>query len=106
MAIRTRYAPSPTGYLHIGGVRIALFFWLPACHNGGRFIMRIEDTDRLRSTSTRQDLVVARSRAECGAVDSGACVGSESGVWLTGGEGGIRTHVGLAPPTDFESAPL
>jgi glutamyl-tRNA synthetase len=46
----TRFAPSPTGYLHIGGARTALFNWLFARHNGGRFLLRIEDTDRARST--------------------------------------------------------
>ena len=49
--IRVRFAPSPTGYLHIGGVRTALFNWLFARHNGGKFILRIEDTDRDRSTN-------------------------------------------------------
>jgi glutamyl-tRNA synthetase len=48
--IRTRFAPSPTGYLHIGGARTALFNYLFARHHGGRFILRIEDTDRERST--------------------------------------------------------
>lgn len=48
--IRTRFAPSPTGYLHIGGARTALFNWLYARHNGGEFVLRIEDTDQLRST--------------------------------------------------------
>ena len=46
----TRFAPSPTGYLHIGGARTALFNWLFARANGGRFLLRIEDTDRARST--------------------------------------------------------
>ena len=46
----TRFAPSPTGYLHIGGARTALFNWLYAKHCGGRFLLRIEDTDRARST--------------------------------------------------------
>ena len=46
----TRFAPSPTGYLHIGGARTALFNWLFARHHGGRFLLRIEDTDRKRST--------------------------------------------------------
>ena len=50
MTIRTRFAPSPTGYLHIGGVRTALFSWLHARQNQGQFILRIEDTDRERST--------------------------------------------------------
>ena len=48
--VRVRFAPSPTGYLHIGGVRTALFNWLFARHQGGTFIVRIEDTDRDRST--------------------------------------------------------
>jgi len=47
----TRFAPSPTGYLHIGGARTALFNWLYARHTGGKFLLRIEDTDRERSTS-------------------------------------------------------
>lgn len=46
----TRFAPSPTGFLHIGGARTALFNWLFARHNGGRYLLRIEDTDRVRST--------------------------------------------------------
>jgi len=48
--VRTRFAPSPTGYLHIGGARTALFNWLFARHNGGTFVLRIEDTDVERST--------------------------------------------------------
>ena len=48
--IRVRFAPSPTGYLHIGGVRTALFNWLFARHHKGKFILRIEDTDQSRST--------------------------------------------------------
>ena len=48
--IRTRFAPSPTGYLHIGGARTALYCWLESRHRGGEFILRIEDTDRERST--------------------------------------------------------
>ncbi|MCW0460251.1 Glutamate--tRNA ligase [Xanthomonas sacchari] len=50
MACRTRFAPSPTGYLHIGGARTALYCWLEARHRGGEFVLRIEDTDRERST--------------------------------------------------------
>jgi len=48
--IRTRFAPSPTGYLHIGGARTALFNWLFSRHHGGEFVLRIEDTDQQRST--------------------------------------------------------
>ncbi|HUX72903.1 MAG TPA: glutamate--tRNA ligase [Steroidobacteraceae bacterium] len=50
MTVRTRFAPSPTGYLHIGGLRTALFCWLYARRHGGKFILRIEDTDLERST--------------------------------------------------------
>ncbi|WP_417789045.1 glutamate--tRNA ligase [Terasakiella pusilla] len=50
MTVVTRFAPSPTGYLHIGGARTALFNWLFARHHGGKFLLRIEDTDRERST--------------------------------------------------------
>jgi len=50
VAVVTRFAPSPTGFLHIGGARTALFNWLFARHHGGRFLLRIEDTDRARST--------------------------------------------------------
>ena len=50
MTVRTRFAPSPTGWLHIGGARTALFNWLYARHFGGKFILRIEDTDQVRST--------------------------------------------------------
>jgi glutamyl-tRNA synthetase len=48
--VRTRFAPSPTGFLHVGGARTALFSWLYARHEGGKFILRIEDTDQVRST--------------------------------------------------------
>jgi len=50
MSVVVRFAPSPTGFLHIGGARTALFNWLFARHHGGRFLLRIEDTDRQRST--------------------------------------------------------
>jgi glutamyl-tRNA synthetase len=54
--IVTRFAPSPTGYLHVGGARTALFNWLLARNSGGTFLLRIEDTDLARSTddATRQ----------------------------------------------------
>jgi glutamyl/glutaminyl-tRNA synthetase len=50
MTVVTRFAPSPTGYLHIGGARTALFNLLWARHNGGKYVVRIEDTDKVRST--------------------------------------------------------
>ncbi|MEZ5682370.1 MAG: glutamate--tRNA ligase [Erythrobacter sp.] len=54
----TRFAPSPTGYLHIGGARTALFNWLFARHHGGRVLLRIEDTDRKRSTQDAIDKII------------------------------------------------
>jgi glutamyl-tRNA synthetase len=58
MTVRTRFAPSPTGMLHIGGVRTALFCWLYARRHGGQFILRIEDTDRERSTDEAVQVIL------------------------------------------------
>jgi len=58
MSITTRFAPSPTGYLHIGGARTALFSWLLAKSKGGRFLLRVEDTDRERSTKEATDAII------------------------------------------------
>ncbi|MDR1907933.1 MAG: glutamate--tRNA ligase [Holosporales bacterium] len=57
MSVIVRFAPSPTGYLHIGGARTALFNWLYARHTGGKFLLRIEDTDRERSTQQAVDAI-------------------------------------------------
>ena len=57
MSVRTRFAPSPTGFLHIGSVRTALYCWLFARHHGGEFLLRIEDTDRQRSTQPAIDAI-------------------------------------------------
>jgi len=58
MAVRTRFAPSPTGYLHIGGARTALFSWAYARHHGGQFVLRVEDTDLERSTQASVAAIV------------------------------------------------
>jgi glutamyl-tRNA synthetase len=58
MTCRTRFAPSPTGFLHIGGARTALYCWLEARRRGGQFILRIEDTDRERSTQAAIDAIL------------------------------------------------
>jgi len=58
MKIRVRFAPSPTGYLHIGGARTALFNWLYARHTGGTFILRIEDTDAARNSQAAVDVIL------------------------------------------------
>ena len=57
-SIITRFAPSPTGFLHIGGARTALFNWLYARKLGGKMLLRIEDTDRQRSTSEAIDAIL------------------------------------------------
>ena len=59
MTVITRFAPSPTGYLHIGGARTALFNYLFAKHHGGKFLLRVEDTDRARSTDAAIDAILA-----------------------------------------------
>ena len=58
MTIKTRFAPSPTGVLHIGGVRTALFCYLYARRFGGQFVLRIEDTDRERSTEASVNAIL------------------------------------------------
>lgn len=61
-AVRVRFAPSPTGYLHIGGARTALFNWLAARRTGGKFILRIEDTDQARNTQEAVDVILSGLR--------------------------------------------
>ncbi len=58
MTVRTRFAPSPTGFLHIGGARTALYCWLESRRRGGQFILRIEDTDRERSTDAAVQAII------------------------------------------------
>lgn len=58
MTVVTRFAPSPTGFLHIGGARTALFNWLYARHTGGQFLLRVEDTDRKRSTDEAKAAII------------------------------------------------
>jgi len=62
MEVRTRFAPSPTGYLHVGGARTAIFNWLFARHNKGKFILRIEDTDQERSTDESTNAILDSMR--------------------------------------------
>ena len=62
MSVRVRFAPSPTGYLHIGGARTALFNWLYARHMGGTFILRVEDTDEARNSQEAVDVILSGLR--------------------------------------------
>ena len=61
--VRVRFAPSPTGYLHVGGARTAIFNFLFARHHGGTFVLRIEDTDAERSTLESETVVARRPAA-------------------------------------------
>lgn len=63
--IRTRYAPSPTGYLHLGGLRTALFNYAFAKHNNGDFLLRIEDTDQVCIFNSINDFLVAFGQRFC-----------------------------------------
>ena len=78
----TRFAPSPTGYLHVGGARTALFNWLLARKTGGKFILRIEDTDQKRNTSTAMQQVMDDLRWLGIEWDEGPEVGGPNGPYL------------------------
>ena len=77
----TRFAPSPTGYLHVGGARTALFSWLFAKKSGGKFILRIEDTDTKRNTPTAAEQVINDLRWLGINWDEGPEVGGPSGPY-------------------------
>ena len=80
--VRTRFAPSPTGYMHVGNLRTALYTWLIARHNDGTFILRIEDTDQGRLVEGATE-VIYRTMAECGLThDEGPDVGGPVGPYI------------------------
>lgn len=79
MNIRVRFAPSPTGYLHIGGARTALFNWLYARHTGGTFILRVEDTDAARNTAEATEVILSGLRWLGLDWDEGPTVGDPAG---------------------------
>ena len=80
--VRTRFAPSPTGYMHVGNLRTALYTWLIARGSGGAFILRIEDTDQGRLVEGAVD-VIYRTMAECGLThDEGPDVGGPVGPYI------------------------
>ena len=82
MSVRTRFAPSPTGYLHIGGVRTALFNWLLARHHGGQFILRIDDTDQQRHVEAAVKLILDGFRWMNMDWDEGPEVGGPCGPYF------------------------
>src|SRR5579885_580867 len=81
MTVRTRFAPSPTGYLHIGGVRTALFNWLFARQKGGKFVLRIDDTDQQRNVQEALQPILEGFRWLGLDWDEGAEVGGPHGPY-------------------------
>lgn len=81
-AVRTRFAPSPTGYMHIGGMRTALFAWLFARHHGGRFILRIDDTDQKRNVAEALEPILDAFRWLGLDWDEGPEVGGDHGPYF------------------------
>jgi glutamyl-tRNA synthetase len=108
--VRTRFAPSPTGYMHIGGMRTALFNWLFARHHGGQFILRIDDTDQQRNLDAALDPILAAFRWLGLNWDEGPEVGGPYGPYFQSQRGGLyRAAVAKllesgAAYQDFESA--
>ncbi len=89
--VRTRFAPSPTGYMHVGNLRTALYTWLIARSHGGTFILRIEDTDQGRLVEGAVD-VIYRTMAECGLDhDEGPDVGGPVAPRTSSPSGGTPT---------------
>ena len=80
--VRTRFAPSPTGYMHVGNLRTALYTWLIARKAGGKFIFRLEDTDQTRQVEGATELIY-RTLQECGLThDEGPDVGGPVGPYI------------------------
>ena len=80
--VRTRFAPSPTGYLHIGGLRTALYGWLFAKNHGGKFVLRVEDTDQQRYVEGATDLIYRTMKQTGLTYDEGPDVGGPYGPYI------------------------
>lgn len=80
--VRTRFAPSPTGYLHVGGIRTALFAWLVARQNNGKFILRFEDTDKKREVEGAREHLIKSLKALGIDYDEGPDVGGQYGPYV------------------------
>ena len=87
--VRTRFAPSPTGYMHIGGMRTALFNWLWARHNGGQFVLRVDDTDQERNLDTALEPILAAFRWLGLDWDEGPDVGGPHGPYFQSQRGDL-----------------
>ena len=82
MTVRTRFAPSPTGYLHLGGLRTALYTYLYAKKNGGKFILRIEDTDQEREVPGAVEKIYNSMNLAGLNYDEGPDVGGDYGPYI------------------------
>jgi len=89
MTVRTRFAPSPTGFLHIGGARTALYNWLFARRHGGVFVLRVEDTDAERSTAESMEIILDGMRWLGLDWDEGPGVGGDFGPYAQSERGGV-----------------
>lgn len=95
MTVRTRYAPSPTGYLHVGGAWMAFFNWLFARHHHGQFVLRVEDTDRSRSTEEYERSILTDLRWLGIDWDEGPDIGGPHGPYRQTERGArYRLHAG------------
>ena len=82
MKVRTRFAPSPTGFMHLGGLRTALYAYLYAKHNNGDFILRIEDTDQGRYVEGATELIYSSLKESGMIYDEGPDVGGNYGPYI------------------------
>ena len=80
--VRTRFAPSPTGYMHVGGIRTALYTWLIARKAGGKFLLRIEDTDQERFVEGATEVIYSSLRDAGLTWDEGPDVGGPVGPYI------------------------
>ena len=94
MSVRVRFAPSPTGYLHIGGARTALFNWMFARKNGGQFILRIEDTDQKRYVPGAEQAILDSLRWLGLDWDEGPDVGGPFGPYIQSERSALIQGVG------------
>ena len=87
MNVRTRFAPSPTGYLHVGGLRTALYAYLVAKQNGGKFLLRIEDTDQKRFVEGSVEGIIKSLKWAGLDIDEGVELGSDGAIIQVGDKG-------------------
>ena len=100
MTVRTRFAPSPTGYMHVGNLRTALYAYLKAKSEGGTFILRIEDTDQVRQVEGAVDIIYNTLRQTGLLWDEGPDIGGPVGPYVQS-ERPARHTTASAPPNGW-----